>query len=188
MKEMPEPLGRAVDRLDWSAFYAEHASPVLIFLARRCLDPEVAVDLMAETFAHAFAKRSEYRGKTRQEASAWVFSIARHQLADYFRRGRARQRAVRRLGLTIPVLAEDEYARIEELADLRLIRTTLAKHFEQLSTDQKDAVRLRVIQEIPYSEVARRLGISEATARARVSRGLRRLGTALDNAVLVEGG
>lgn len=101
MIETPQPLRRPDGRLDFSAFYAEHAGPVLIYLARRCLDPEVAVDLMAETFARAFANRVDYRGTTEEEASAWVFAIARHQLADYFRRGKARQEAVRRLGLTI---------------------------------------------------------------------------------------
>jgi RNA polymerase sigma-70 factor (ECF subfamily) len=173
--------------LDFSALYAEQAEPILVYLAKRCLDPEVAVDLMAETFAQAFANRRGYRGTTDGEASAWVFAIARHQLADYFRRGKVRHEAVRRLGITIPGLADDEHTRIEELADLRRIRSTLAEHFERLSTDQQRAVRLRVIEEMPYPEVARRLGVSEDTARARVSRGLRRLGNSLDEALLAKG-
>jgi DNA-directed RNA polymerase specialized sigma24 family protein len=37
-----------------------------------------------------------------------------------------------------------------------------------------------VIDERPYAEVARTLGISEQTARARVSRALRRLADATD--------
>ena len=179
-------LGRPDDRLAFSAFYAEHAGRVLIYLARRCLDPEVAVDLMAETFAQAFANRGDYRGTTDEAASAWVFTIARHQLADYFRRGKARKRAVRRLGLSIPSLADDEHARIEQLADLRQIRSILAEHFARLSQDQQRALQLRVIDEMPYPEVARRLGVSEETARARVSRGLRRLENSLDEVLLAK--
>lgn len=187
MIETPLPLRRPDGGLDFSTFYAEHAGPVLIYLAKRCLDPEVAVDLMAETFARAFANRMDYRGTTNEEASAWVFAIARHQLADYFRRGKARQEAVRRLGLTIPSLADDDHARIEELADLHRIRSTLAEHLERLSTDQQRAVRLRVIDEMPYPDMARRLGVSEDTARARVSRGLRQLGNSLNEALLAKG-
>jgi len=54
---------------DFAAFYAEHAERVLVFLARRCLDSEVAVDLMAETFAQAYADRRRFRGTSQGEAA-----------------------------------------------------------------------------------------------------------------------
>jgi RNA polymerase sigma-70 factor (ECF subfamily) len=41
-------------------------------------------------------------------------------------------------------------------------------------------VRLRVVDELGYAAIASRLGISEQTARARVSRGLRALAAAVD--------
>ena len=44
----------------------------------------------------------------------------------------------------------------------------------------QQALRLRVVCELEYATVAQRLGVSEATARARVSRGLRRLAGALE--------
>jgi RNA polymerase sigma-70 factor (ECF subfamily) len=40
-------------------------------------------------------------------------------------------------------------------------------------------VRLRVVDELPYCEVARRLAITEEAARARVSRALRGLSRTL---------
>ncbi|HEY3774967.1 MAG TPA: sigma factor-like helix-turn-helix DNA-binding protein [Solirubrobacteraceae bacterium] len=46
----------------------------------------------------------------------------------------------------------------------------------------RDALRLRVVEERPYPEVARVLGISEQAARARVSRGLRSLRSVLEAA------
>ncbi|MGH2891671.1 MAG: RNA polymerase sigma factor [Solirubrobacteraceae bacterium] len=51
------------------------------------------------------------------------------------------------------------------------LRSTLAVELAKLTADQRDALALRVVQELPYDEVARRLGTSEATARARVPRG-----------------
>jgi RNA polymerase sigma-70 factor (ECF subfamily) len=50
---------------------------------------------------------------------------------------------------------------------------------EELPGDQREAIRLRVVDERPYDEVAAVLGINEATARARVSRGLRALAASL---------
>jgi RNA polymerase sigma factor (sigma-70 family) len=172
---------------DFAEFYAANGRRLLVYLARRCLDAEVAVDLMAETFAEAFARRCTYRGGSQAEATAWLYGIARRKLADYFRRGRAEQKAVRRLGMRVPALDDAEQARIEELAGLESLRIAVREHFERLSAEQRDAVRLRVVDEMPYSEVARILEVSEQTARARVSRGLRRLALSVDQAVFAGG-
>jgi DNA-directed RNA polymerase specialized sigma24 family protein len=45
---------------------------------------------------------------------------------------------------------------------------------------------MRVVDELPYATVASRLAISEPAARARVSRGLRALGAALDHLEMKE--
>jgi len=63
---------------DVERLYREHASDVLAFLARRVFVPEVAVDLMAETFAQAYRDRRQFRGSDDGEAVGWVFGIARH--------------------------------------------------------------------------------------------------------------
>lgn len=160
--------------------YRERAQAVLVFLVRRVLDPEIALDLMAETFAQAFLSRARFRGRTDQEASAWLFGIARHQLSHYLRKGRAERQAIESLKLEVPKLSEAEYERVEELADLVSLRAILAAGLSQISNDHRVALELRIVRELPYPDVAERLGISEPAARARVSRGLKALATALD--------
>ena len=56
----------------------------------------------------------------------------------------------------------------------------LGDELARLIDDQRDALRLRVVEERSYPEVADALGVSEQTARARVSRGLRALARALE--------
>jgi RNA polymerase sigma factor (sigma-70 family) len=185
-RDPPPAPARGLD--DFSSFYAANAERVLIFLSRRCLDPALALDLMAETFAQAFASRGKYRGRSDDDAAAWVFGIARHQLAGYFRRGRAERRAIAKLGIEVPSLDAEDQERIEELADLAALRAEVAQQFETLPSNQRKALRLRVVDEVPYPEVARMLGVSEQTARARVSRGLRRLAVALERPRPTEGG
>jgi RNA polymerase sigma factor (sigma-70 family) len=80
----------------------------------------------------------------------------------------------------VPTVSAEDYDRIVELAGLAELRDRVGAVFGELSDDQRDALRLRVIDERPYAEVARTLGISEQTARARVSRALRRLADATD--------
>jgi RNA polymerase sigma factor (sigma-70 family) len=93
---------------------------------------------------------------------------------------------VERLGIQVPAVNEDDYQHIVELAGLAELRDRVAAAFGELSDDQRDALRLRVIDERPYCEVARMLGISEQTARARVSRALRRLADAVEMTSAVE--
>ena len=72
-------------------------------------------------------------------------------------------------------LPPEDYERIEDLIDFAPIREALSEALETLSPDQRDAMQLRVIDELAYPEVADRLGCSEANARQRVSRGLRKV-------------
>ena len=48
-----------------------------------------------------------------------------------------------------------------------------------LPAAQRDAVRLRIVDELSYDDLAARLGITPDNARARVSRGLRALTRAI---------
>ena len=160
---------------EFASFYARHADQLLVWFARRVLDAEVALDLTSETFAQAFVSRARYRGGSEREAAGWLYGIARHQLSRYLRRGRAETRALRRLGLEVPTLGEDDVARVERMADLDELRRQIGPRLERLSAEQRRALQLRVVDELPYPQVAERLGVSEVSARARVSRALRAL-------------
>lgn len=158
--------------------YRRHAEDLLRYFARRTLDPESAAELTAETFAEAFASRGRYRD-TGANGVAWVYGIAKHQLSRYFRAGAVEANARRKVGIPRRELVPEDYERIEELVDLGPVREALAEALDGLAEDQREALRLRVIDGLSYTEVARRLACGEAAARQRVSRGLRRLGLVL---------
>jgi RNA polymerase sigma factor (sigma-70 family) len=161
-----------LERRDITRLYDRHARAMLAFFARRTFDPDVAVDLVAETFATAFVDRARFRGRTDTEQAAWLYGIARNLLADWHRRSHVERRALAKLGVERRALTEAEYDRIEELAALGELREGIQAGLEQLTDDHRDALRLRVVEEREYPDVARTLGISEQTARARVSRAL----------------
>ncbi|WP_354698708.1 ECF RNA polymerase sigma factor SigE [Paraconexibacter sp. AEG42_29] len=166
--------------LEVDALYARHRDELLVFLARRTADPEIALDLWAETFAEAVAGRRRYRGTTDAEAAGWLYGIARRQLAQYYRRGRIEQRALGRLKLERAPAGPEVLAEIARRAGLDELRSALAAALAQLSPGIRGAVALRVVDELPYPVVAGRLGIAEPAARARVSRGLAALADLLD--------
>jgi RNA polymerase sigma factor (sigma-70 family) len=164
-----------LDADDFARLYDRHARELLAFLVRRTYDPEAGVDLLAETFAAAFEDRGQFRGAGPEAARAWLYGVARHRLLDFLRRGHVERRALLRLGVERRALTEIEYDRIEDLAASRELRDQLAEQLQTLGPDQRDVLRLRIVEERPYAEVAHALGISEQTARARTSRALRAL-------------
>lgn len=176
----------AATRIDIEELYARHREPLLLFLARRTADPQLALDLWAETFAEAAAGRSRFRGGSDDEAAGWLYGIARRRLALYYRRGRSEQRTLERLKLERPPADPSLLAQIERRAGLGELRAELAGALAELSPAVRDAIALRVVRELPYSEVGQRLGISEQAARARVSRGLGALAGLLDATTIHE--
>src|SRR6185295_562968 len=88
-----ELLRRArVDANAFAAFYRRHARAVYRSLLTDCGDPDVALDLTAETFARALQSIGRFRGLRVTSGRAWIFAIAHSLLLQY-------ERARRRLGI-----------------------------------------------------------------------------------------
>ncbi|MDO8209334.1 RNA polymerase sigma factor [Conexibacter sp. CPCC 206217] len=164
-----------LDADDFGVLYRRHAQSLLLFFQRRLHDAELAMDLMGEVFATALDRRAQYRGSDESELSGWLWAIARSTLRDHERRGVTERRGAARMGVERRMLSDREIERIEELAGLSELRAMLAEQLAELPDDQRTAVQLRVIDDLTYREVADRMGVRVPTARAHVSRALRRL-------------
>jgi RNA polymerase sigma-70 factor (ECF subfamily) len=164
----------------FAAAYEREGEKVLLFVVRRTLDVNVAAELTAETFAIAFCSWSRLRARSDEEVRAWLFTVARRQVSRYLRRSRVERSALQRLGIRVPAVHEDDLAEIERRAGVPELRAALSLELQRLTQEQRHALRLRVVEERSYEEVARLLGVSEQAARARVSRGLRTLAGALE--------
>ena len=154
--------------------YDRWADKLLAYFYRRVLDPDVAADLLAETFAVAYERRKRFRD-VGKPGGAWLYGIAAKELSHWFRRQDVERRAVRRLGVEVPALDDESIARIEALADIEQHREALAAALEQMTGGEREAVHLRVVSELAYAEIAAQLDCTEGAARRRVHRGLARL-------------
>lgn len=180
MPESHHALGRCSDALllreagtDPAAFselYERHVEAVYNWLRRRI--EWAASDLTAETFARAWLSRTRFRDERDGSALPWLLGIAARLLADAARRDRIETRARQRLGLPLDLATEDGYQEVEQRLSPRL---ALRHRLESLAPHEREVLELRVVQELPYDEVASRLAIRPAAARLRVSRALRRL-------------
>jgi RNA polymerase sigma-70 factor (ECF subfamily) len=77
-------------------------------------------------------------------------------------------------------LDADEYRRIEDLADFRALRAVAREKMSRLEPDDHLVVRLRVVDERSYDEIAEILGLTTSAMKIRVSKTLRELAVVLD--------
>jgi RNA polymerase sigma-70 factor (ECF subfamily) len=143
------------DASAFRAFYDRYAERVHRFHLRRAGESQAAYDLTAETFARAWLSRGRFRDRAGGTAGPWLFAIARNILADSVRKQQLERRACERLGVLVEAHAAPEETWLDDLLE-----------------DIPDAVRLRVVDELEYEDVARELGTTPAAARVRVHRGL----------------
>ena len=107
----------------------------------------------------------------RNELPFHLTRVGRKALAEAALAFRLDLRARRRLGMPLRGATDEEPAR-----DDPRIRAALGR----LPPAQRQAVELRVVDELGYDEIAVAMDCSEQSARLRVSRGLRRLRSQLD--------
>lgn len=159
----PDPAG-------FSELYTRHVADVYAWLSRRLA--WAASDLTAETFARAFLTRERFRDDHGGSALPWLLGIARNVLLETVRQDRVETRARERLGLPVDLATEDGFTEVEDRLSPRM---ALERQVDALSPGERDALQLRVIDELSYDEVAEELDIRPTAARLRVSRALRRL-------------
>jgi RNA polymerase sigma-70 factor, ECF subfamily len=162
----------AAARSDPNAFralYDAYATRIHGYFVRRTGDEHASFDLTAETFAQAWLVRGRFRDEHGGSAAPWLFGIARNVLLMSLRRGQLERRASQRLGVAERLDAP--YERASAAPEERWV-DGVDELLETLPPSQREAVRLRVLEELEYEQVAVVLGTSVSAARVRVHRGL----------------
>src|SRR4051794_10842764 len=155
----------AAARTDARAFrelYDRYAEPVLGYHRRRTRDDDAAHELTAETFAQAWLVRARFRDECGGSAGPWLFGIARNVLLASVRRRTLEASARERLGMLAAPVAEPDESWLDGLDEA----------LDELPESQREAIRLRVLDDLEYADVASALGTTPAAARVRVHRGL----------------
>ena len=150
MQSEPDTVGR---------LYGQHASELYHYLARRCPDAATAGDLLQETFLQVLRQPDQLAKVAMPRA--WLFAIARNLLARHYRRRRDPQ-----------PIAQLWYEPAEKKDD-RL--AAMREAIQNLSTELRDTLELRLEQELSYEEIAHVLDVPVGTVRSRLHNAVRQL-------------
>ncbi len=160
-------------RSDPAAFaelYSRHARTIDRYVRSR-VDAGAASELVAETFAQAALSLRRFRDDKQGSALPWLYGIAGNLVRTYHERRRVETRARERLGIparSYELDLDESHARM----DAERLASSLGQALDGLPQSQRRALERRVIDDLPFAEVALALGCSEVAARIRVSRAL----------------
>src|SRR4051812_11834648 len=156
-------------------FYERYAVWMRAWFVRQTGEESAALDLTAETFAQAWLAIPRFKDMADGSGAPWLFGIARNLLRQYHKHNRIETAARRRLGIPIAFAESEEYDAVDERLRAGALGPALRDAVGALPVDQRQALELRIVEQLDYDEVAGRLGISTNAARLRVSRALRAL-------------
>jgi RNA polymerase sigma-70 factor (ECF subfamily) len=145
--------------------------PLVLGYLRRLVPPADAEDVLQRTFVEVWRSRDRYDPSRSLEG--WVLGIARKRAIDHLRR---RHHDVVPLDEMRGVAGDDGRILAERYERAAVVRDALT----QLPEEQKQVLALVYFGHHTQSEAAERLGVPLGTVKARVFRGLRRLGSLID--------
>jgi RNA polymerase sigma-70 factor (ECF subfamily) len=166
----------ATDPAAFRTLYERYAARVYGYHLRRCAEEHAARDLTAETFAQAWLVRARFRDEAGGSAGPWLFAIARHVLLASVRRRALERGACERLGLL------HELDRPDVEPDERWL-DGLDEALAELPPEQREALELRIVDDLDYAAVGAAQHVSPGAARVRVHRGLNALRHHIANAL-----
>ena len=163
-------------------FYDRYAVWIHSWFVRHTGSEPASLDLTAETFAQAWHSSRRFRDLADGSGAPWLFGIARNLLRQYHKHNRIESAARERMGLQVAAAECEDYERVDERSEANALAPLVRHALSALPADQRRALVLRIVHQLPYDAVAGRLGCSQNAARLRVSRALRALTTQIRSA------
>ncbi len=146
--------------VSFETIYEEHFARIYAFLYRLCKNESTAEELTQETFLQAFTSFHRFRGDS--ELFTWLASIAKHIFYAYLRKNRLQLSAIN-IDLVTDVVCTDDSP--EEIAERHAVQASVRKLLSEIPDKYRDVVMLRLYADLPFSEVAAALKISENSAK-----------------------
>ena len=150
-----------------------HQKKVYNLCLRMSANQDDALDLSQEAFIKAWRSIGQYQFEA--SFSTWLFRLTSNVCIDFLRRKKRRQET----SLTESYDDSDEGAELslpdaqplpEQQAITNETKLELAQAMAQLAPDHREILQLRVMEDLPYEQIADILGVRVGTVKSRLAR------------------
>ncbi|WP_458408266.1 RNA polymerase sigma factor [Anaerotignum sp.] len=145
----------------FESLYREYYQKVYAFLYRLCADRDLAEDLTQETFLQAYKSFHKFRGEC--EVFTWLASIGKHTYFKYLKKKKLHLDSAN-LDLVAQSYISGDVSP-EEYVNKKDVENAVRKIVENIPKKYRDVVLLRIYAELPFSQIAQILKISESSAK-----------------------
>jgi RNA polymerase sigma-70 factor (ECF subfamily) len=136
------------------------------FVLRTTLDADVTEDVLQETLLNLLCRVESLRDP--QRFWPWMYRVACSRIQDRYRRQRLHRSVLSRLSRARHGTA-DQPNRLEVKMHEETLQQVAAE-VERLNGQQRDVVRMRGYEQLPYAEIASRMHMTPQKARVRFHR------------------
>ncbi|MBE6969729.1 MAG: RNA polymerase sigma factor [Ruminococcaceae bacterium] len=145
---------------DFEKIYRDHRVRIFAFLTKLCNDADLAEELTQETFYQAYRSLSRYDGRCAM--FTWLAAIAKNVFFTYLRKSKAESMVIDLYVTDLAAALDDEPGyRLQRKLDIARVQKAIAG----IPPKYSEVLILRIYGELPYEEIARKLGISVSSAK-----------------------
>lgn len=162
---------------EFEKIYTEYFPRVYGFIYRMCRNEDLAEELTQETFFQAFRSFGGYRGDS--ELFTWLAAIAKYTFFGYLRKNKCGEMVD--LELIADTLTEPDDDSPESKVTKRETDETIRRAISAMPEKYRDVVMLRLYAELPFSEIAEAMRITENSAKVIYHRAKKMLTEELKN-------
>lgn len=158
------------DPLQFDALYRVFIDEIYRFIFYKTSSKEVTEDLTSQVFMQALEHMNTFHYRLGARFSSWLYSIARNQVIDYYRKHHQTVSLEE-----VESLAQDETA--SRSTDRAIEQERIQAVIKELSPLDQEILTLHLWQDKTYTEIADCMASNTIAVRARFSRALKKFKT-----------
>jgi RNA polymerase sigma-70 factor, ECF subfamily len=163
----------------FTGIFEQHRHAVHAYFLGRVADPELAADLLQETFLRVWRRLPEVEARSGDRQRAWIFTVARNLAIDSYRAGasrRAAEASLRRAAATRETTVPGPHLAAEHAERLAQLDAAI----RELPEEQRVILSMATAGRLTSRQIGEALGEPAGTVRYRLSQARKQLAAALD--------
>jgi RNA polymerase sigma-70 factor (ECF subfamily) len=145
-----------------------HQSKIYGFIYSKISDRDISDDIFQDTFIKVIKTLKSNSYNEEGKFLPWVMRIAHNLIVDHYRRNKKMPMYRETEEFSIFSIMSDNSPNIESQIITSQVESDLKKLIEELPTDQREVLVMRMYQDLSFKEISELTGVSINTALGRM--------------------